>query len=166
VAQYAPIGPFYMPARDDYQSSGYRHTRSSLQFGGSVDHYHRVEEWGRPVRPYDEWRFPFRPYAVPYPEWGPPFAGLNFGYPGYAPFPYAAPQAPGPNPPAGGNPNVPGGNPNFPGFPGFNFPGFNAGPNPFQPFVPYRGFQPWFDDRYPSFDDRAPFRRQPFPVVP
>ncbi|MHB0955999.1 MAG: hypothetical protein ACYC0X_06415 [Pirellulaceae bacterium] len=76
VDQYTPIGPFYTFARSDYLQSGYRHTRSTIQAGLSVDHMHIVEEWGRPVRPYGEWRFPFRPYSVPYPMWGPPYAGL------------------------------------------------------------------------------------------
>lgn len=134
VRQYAPIGPFYIHNQADVTRSGYRHTRSSLQFGGSVDHYHSVEEWGQPVRPYDEWRFPYRPYSAPYPEWGPPYAGLGFGRAPWFPFFGGLPIGPG----LGG----------------------------VQPILPYEGFQPWFDDRYPAFDDRAPFRRQPFPVVP
>lgn len=80
VDQYTPIGPFYTFGRTDYLQSGYRHTRSSIQAGRSVDHLHVVEEWGRPVRPYGEWRFPYRPYSVPYGLWGPPFAGMNSWY--------------------------------------------------------------------------------------
>lgn len=136
VEQHTPIGPFYTFPRSDYTRSGYRHHRSSLQFGGSVDHYHRVEEWGNPVRPYDEWRFPYRPYSVPYGMWGPPYAGLGFG--GFPFFPF------------------------LPGGPG----GGGGGGGGFQPILPYQGFQPWFDDRYPAFDDRAPWRREPFPVLP
>lgn len=84
VTQYTPIGPFYTFARSDYLQSGYRHTRSSIQAGHSADHMHIVEEWGRAVRPYGEWRFPFRPYSVPYDLWGPPpFAGM--GFPGFFP---------------------------------------------------------------------------------
>lgn len=83
VTQYSPVGPFYTFPRPDYRRSGYRHTRSSLQAGRSADHMHVIEEWGRPVRPYGEWRFPYRPYSVPYPAWGPPYAGLN--QPGYYP---------------------------------------------------------------------------------
>src|SRR5687768_11730391 len=64
VSQFAPIGPFYAPDQGNFSRSGYRHNRSSMQFGGSVDHYHTVEEWGRPIQPYDEWRFPNRPYSV------------------------------------------------------------------------------------------------------
>jgi hypothetical protein len=93
VTQYTPIGPFYNYAQSDYLRSGYRHTRSSIQAGGSVDHMHIVEEFGRAVRPYGEWRFPYRPYSVPYPAWGAPFSGLG----NYPPQPY------GPNPtPHGG----------------------------------------------------------------
>jgi hypothetical protein len=51
--------------------SGYRHSRSTLQAGFSSDHYHSVEQWGAPARPYGEWRYPYRPFAVPYGEWGP-----------------------------------------------------------------------------------------------
>ena len=82
VTQYTPVGPVYRFERPDYMQSGYRHTRSSLQMGRSVDHLHLVEEWGNPVRPYGEWRYPYRPYSVPYPAWGAPFAGLG-GYGGY-----------------------------------------------------------------------------------
>ncbi len=98
VDQYTPIGPFYTFARTDYLQSGYRHTRSSIQAGTSVDHMHIVEEWGRPVRPYGEWRFPYRPYSVPYGLWGPPFAGLQYPYPWY----YGRP-GPGPAPGALGD---------------------------------------------------------------
>ena len=59
--------------------SGYRHYRSTIQAGGSADNLHIVEEWGRPVRPYGEWRFPYRPYSVPYSQWGQPFGGLGPG---------------------------------------------------------------------------------------
>lgn len=90
VTQYSPVGPFYTFPRPDYRRSGYRHTRSSIQAGGSADHMHIIEQWGRPVRPYGEWRFPYRPYSVPYPAWGPPYAGLS--QPGYSPYPLAAPR--------------------------------------------------------------------------
>ena len=52
-------------------SSVYRNSRSSLQGGNSADHYNRVDQYGPPVRPYGEWRYPNRPFAVPYPGWGP-----------------------------------------------------------------------------------------------
>lgn len=79
VDQYTPIGPVYTFARTDFMRSGYRHTQSVIQAGQSADYMHIVEEWGRPVRPYGEWQFPFRPYSVPYPLWGPPFGGLGGG---------------------------------------------------------------------------------------
>ena len=95
VTQYSPIGPVYVTPRSDYRKSGYRNTRSSIQAGGSADHLHIVEEWGNEVRPYGEWRFPFRPHSVPYGAWGPPFGGLQgvpLGLPG---MPLANPFAPG-----------------------------------------------------------------------
>lgn len=67
--------------------SVYRHTRSSLQVGDSVDQYHSVERYGEPVRPYGEWRFPYRPFSVPYPQWGPIYPGGGFGFP-FVPTPY------------------------------------------------------------------------------
>ena len=80
VNQYSRIGPFYNTTRSDYTTSGYRHTRSSIEAGGSVDHLHLVETWGRPVRPYEEWKYPFRPYSVPYQQWGPqPVPGMGYG---------------------------------------------------------------------------------------
>lgn len=88
VAQYSPIGPFYYYQRADYLKSGYRHYRSTIQIGNSADNYHQVEEWGRPVRPYEEWRFPYRPYSVPYQQWGPPFGGLGGGGGFIGPYPY------------------------------------------------------------------------------
>ena len=84
VAQYAAIDAPTVAATPPLQTSGYTHTRSSLNYGQSADNYHRVEEWGAPVRPYGEWRFPYRPFSTPYPNWGPPYAGLNLGLP----FPY------------------------------------------------------------------------------
>ena len=57
----------------------YRHSRSSLQIGDSIDQYHSVDEYGHPVRPYGEWRFPFRPFSVPYPLWGPKYGGVGYG---------------------------------------------------------------------------------------
>ena len=84
VAQYQPIPTPNRPEQV-LRSSGYTHTRSSLAYGQSADNYHRVESWGDPVRPYGEWRFPYRPYSVPYGAWGAPLAGLNLGrfVPGY-----------------------------------------------------------------------------------
>ena len=88
VAQYSPIGPVYVPQRPDYMQSGYRHTRSSLQAGSSIDHLHLVEEWGRPVRPYGEWRYPYRPYSAPYNVWGPPYGGFGGPFIGGGGFPF------------------------------------------------------------------------------
>lgn len=79
VSQYAPIEPPTAPAVTNFRTSGYTHTRSSLNYGQSADNYHRVERWGDPVRPYGEWRFPYRPFSTPYPNWGTPYAGLNVG---------------------------------------------------------------------------------------
>lgn len=85
VSQYAPIQKPQAPVAANFRSSGYTHTRSSLNYGASSDNYHRVQRWGEPVRPYGEWRFPYRPYSTPYPNWGAPFAGFNagFGGPGF-----------------------------------------------------------------------------------
>lgn len=79
VSQYAPEKTPTAPIAADFRTSGYTHTRSTLAYGQSADNYHRVEEWGDPVRPYGEWRFPYRPYSTPYPNWGPPFGGLQLG---------------------------------------------------------------------------------------
>jgi|GEM_PF-1692225 len=57
--------------RADFVRSGFRHTRSSLQGGFGADHYHVTEQWGGPVQPYGEWRYPNRPFSVPYGQWGP-----------------------------------------------------------------------------------------------
>ena len=86
VSQYAPIDAPTVASVSNFRTSGYTHTRSSLNYGQSADNYHRVEEWGDPVRPYGEWRFPYRPFATPYPNWGPPYAGLNLGFPFAVPY--------------------------------------------------------------------------------
>ena len=91
VTQYTKIQAPSVPQPSNFRTSGYTHTRSSLNYGQSADNYHRVEQWGDPVRPYGEWRFPYRPYSTPYPNWGPPYAGLNLGggyYGPYGPSPY------------------------------------------------------------------------------
>jgi len=117
VSQYSKIQAPSVPQPSNFRTSGYTHTRSSLNYGQSADNYHRVEQWGDPVRPYGEWRFPYRPYSTPYPNWGPPYAGLNLGggfYGPYGPMPYdpyrgagfnpgdryprSAPRGPGSNP--------------------------------------------------------------------
>lgn len=80
VTQFAPIDAPQAPVAANFRSSGYTHTRSSMNYGGSSDNYHRVQRWGDQVRPYGEWRFPYRPHSTPYPNWGPPFAGFNSGF--------------------------------------------------------------------------------------
>jgi hypothetical protein len=79
VQQYAPIGPFYLQAQGNYRRSGYHHTRSSIQVGTSSDNYHVVERFGESVRPYGEWRFPFRPHSVPAYLSTPQFHGRGYG---------------------------------------------------------------------------------------
>ena len=73
VTQYAQVGPVYVYPRPDYLKSGYRHMHSAVRGVRGTDHTHVVEQWGRPVRPYGEWRFPYRPYSVPYDLWGPQY---------------------------------------------------------------------------------------------
>jgi hypothetical protein len=139
VTQYAEIGPYYYYHRPDYQKSGYRHYRSTIQTGNTADNMHMVEEYGRPIRPYEEWRFPYRPHSVPYDAWGPPFGGLGGGYGGglYGGYPY------GPFPPNG-----------------------PIGPGPVGPVAPAWGggrnyAQPWLDGHYPTYDrnDRSDYYR-------
>jgi hypothetical protein len=71
VVQYAEKVEPVAPHAADFQESGFRHFRSSIQVGQSADNYYRVQSWGPPVRPYGEWQFPYRPYSVPYDQWGP-----------------------------------------------------------------------------------------------
>ncbi len=117
VDQYSPGVQPTVAQQTNYQQSGYRHTRSNLAYGGSVDNLHIVEEWGRPVRPYGEWLYPNRPFAVPYSQWGPQPVITPWGvWPGMG-----GPGWPGggggalPGPPAG-----PGGQPGAGG--GWNWP--------------------------------------------
>jgi hypothetical protein len=138
LQQYTPIGPFYIQPRGDYRRSGYRHMRSSIQVGGSSDNLHVVEEWGRPVRPYGEWRFPFRPNSVPYDLWGPPLPGFAGGFGG--PRSSATHQRPyGPGREVAAPPG-------------------DAPPNRIN-VRPYPGYrpQPWDDGRYPPYDSRGPY---------
>ncbi len=136
VNQFAQIGPFYYYHRPDFIRSGYRHYRSSIQVAGSADNLHIVEEFGNPVRPYEEWRFPYRPFSVPYDQWGPSFNGLGPG----------GVFAPGGGGWGGG---FPGGGWGGGGFPGGGFPGggFPGGGGPAVNFA-----QPWMDGYYPSYD--------------
>ena len=81
-----------VPQDPTFRGSGFHHYRSTIQYGQTADNYYRVEQWGPPVQPYGEWRFPNRPYSVPYDQWGAPFAGLNLGGYGNGPWghPYGA----------------------------------------------------------------------------
>jgi hypothetical protein len=169
VDQYAaPVDPVG-PSRSDLVRSGFRHYRSTLQAGQSMDNYHVTEEWGRPVMPYEQWRFPFRPFGVPYDAWGPPtpygmFFGAGLGFP----FP-AFPNRPGMGGPGMGGPGM--GGPGM-GGPGMGGPGMAGAPwgggnwgqgmgHPGQfgfPLQPDYRNQPWFDGTYPEappFDTRS-----------
>lgn len=108
ISQFAPIPPVYLRAgRPDYVQSGYRHRQSVIRDPrGSADRLHITEEWGRAVRPYGEWRFPYRPYSVPYPLWGPPNVNHHWSQPwgwggqprrgsGYGPGPITPPTGDG-----------------------------------------------------------------------
>lgn len=142
VTQYAQVGPFYYYFRPDYMKSGYRHTRSTIQLGNSADNLHIVEEWGRPVRPYEEWRFPYRPFSVPYNAWGPQVNVMGF------------PGAFGNFGPGGNGGGYPGG-----GMPGGMYPGGGGFPGVFpgQPNVPSQVI----DGFYPTYDrnDRSDYYR-------
>ncbi len=159
--------------RPDYVRSGFRHTRSTLQAGFSSDNYHVVEQWGGDVRPYGEWRYPNRPFAVPYGMWGPQLPQVVGGLPwgGFLP-PHGFPPPMNPNHPAGPNGNaappmggqgmmgpqgmVPGGFPGqvHPGVPnGFGYGGFGGGFG----VGPWNALGPMQDDYYPQ----APVMRAP-----
>lgn len=139
VAQFAPQELPTTAVAQPLRSSGYTHYRSSLAYGQSADNYHKVQQWGDPVRPYGEWRFPYRPYSTPYPNWGAPYAGLSFnnnfiggaggGYP-------ARPRRHGPG---GQRPNP------------------AAGTNRFAPYPAGRGtpypVAPYYDGYHPNYRD-------------
>ena len=149
VTQYSPIGPFYTYPQKSFTRSGYRNTRSSLQVGTSADHYHTTEQWGQPIQPYGEWRFPFRPHSVPYHAWGPQLYG---GYP-FGGFP----QGIG----VGFGGGLPGAGLYGSGIlpPGFGrVPGPLAGPDPLQPG--FSGPQQLLDGRYPPFEQLGPFEQK------
>ena len=145
VNQYAAIGPFYYYGRPDYVKSGYRHYRSSIQAGGSADNLHIVEEWGRPVIPYEQWRFPYRPFGSPYQDWGPPFGGL--GSTGF-PFPTGDRSFGGGQFWGGpwGGPWGGGGGP----WNGSNDSGHDHGHK--DNFRPFNFAQPWVDGYWPEYD--------------
>ena len=83
IGQYAAKRPATTAAPPPVRTSGFTHTRSSLHYGQSADNYFRVERYGDgpAVRPFGEWRFPYRPFSVPYDAWGPPYGGLNLNFP-------------------------------------------------------------------------------------
>jgi hypothetical protein len=174
VDQYAmPVEPV-APNRSEYSRSIYRNYRSSLQAGQSADNYHVVEQVGAPIEPYEQWRFPFRPYGVPYDAWGPqtPLTMINgLGVPGF-PGPYP-PQhhhhvpgsgtTPGGGAPGGGmhgggmhggwGPGT--GGPAWPGslhnYSPYGPAGGGTGGYPFGfPLQPNYSNQPWFDGTYPD----------------
>lgn len=152
VRQYAqPVASFEQQV-SNFRSSGYTHARSSLQYGPSADNYHRVEQWGDPVRPYGEWRFPYRPYAQPYSAWGPPLAGLGpiggFGpYPGYGAYPGNG---------AGGNPGHGNGGGGHAGRGDHGASAYPANPGNPYPALPGTGYDvpPQYDGSYPSTPNR------------
>lgn len=176
VDQYASPAVAYGPAPDAVQRSGYRNFRSTIQAGQSADNYHRVDEWGAKVQPYEQWRFPYRPYGVPYPAWGPQapygiFNGSGLGYGGFFPGVGLPPGvAPGTIPAAGTTPAP--GTPGT-GLPATGRPGFFFPPNPIPgfPLQPQYNNQPWFDGSYPQapelrnlrpgFRERLQLRRPP-----
>jgi hypothetical protein len=145
VTQYTPTPAVYKIDRPDYVQSGYRQTRSSLQMGRSVDQMHIVEEWGRPVRPYGEWRYPYRPYSVPYQAWGAPFAGLNVNGYGGLPY-YGGGGGPGGGVPYGG---IPGGGGAFNGIPPAALTNPAVPNNPGLGFPGQGGIYPYSDEHYP-----------------
>ncbi|XZE36682.1 hypothetical protein SH501x_002265 [Pirellulaceae bacterium SH501] len=166
--------------RPDYVKSGFRHTRSTLQAGFSSDNYHVVEQWGGDVRPYGEWRYPYRPFSVPYGMWGPQLPQVVGGLPwgGFPPHHgFHSPMNPnnpgGPNgdatPPFGGQgmsgPQgmFPGGFPGqvHPGVPnGFGYGGLGGGFGGYGGGFgvgPWNALGPMQDDYYPQ----APVMKAP-----
>lgn len=154
VAQYQPPEPAIAPEVSDFSRSGFRHTRSTLQYDQAADNMHIVEKWGAPIEPYEQWRFPYRPYGTPYPNWGAPYAGLGggvvatpFGFPGRF----------------GGLGGFGGG---FGG--GFNN-GFGNGgfqnPYPVTPNGPYP-VAPYYDGYYPSYPNKPRLNDREFFAKP
>ncbi|MCA9129681.1 MAG: hypothetical protein KDB22_21495 [Planctomycetales bacterium] len=159
VDQYAQRVEPTVAQRADFQRSGYRNYRSTLQAGQSADNIHIVEQWGKAVLPYEQWRFPYRPYGVPYDQWGPqaPYGFLNgllpngIGY-GAAPWPTNPMQPAYPNTNNGGDPSRAPGYWNRPAY-GNYYPGQQPYGFPLSP--QYQG-QPWFDGTYPTAPPLVP----------
>jgi hypothetical protein len=136
VDQFAAAVEPQSNERADYVRSGYRSSRSSLQTGFSADHYHVTEQWGQPVQPYGQWRYPNRPFSVPYSQWGPqlpqvlgvgtPWGGNNRWNGGPWPF-HPGMGQPGMGQPGMGQPGM--GQPGPAGPNGPNGPMFPAGNN-------------------------------------
>ena len=185
IDQYAageqPISPY----RQDFTRSGYRHFRSTLQAGQSADNMHIVEQWGQPVIPYEQWRFPFRPYAVPYDAWGPqaPYGISNSsvqfgvgrgnwsGHPGGPPHPGAGAGGYGPG---GGYGPVSGYDAGYGGYDGPRYSdshgpaGYPTGPHPDPNHAPARRPGNW--GGYPQGGARphtyGPHDSRGFPLTP
>ncbi|MEO8270422.1 MAG: hypothetical protein ABI557_11935 [Aureliella sp.] len=163
VDQYALGEQPNAPFREDFSRSGYRNYRSTLQAGQSADNLHVVEQWGQPVIPYEQWRFPFRPYAVPYDAWGPqaPYGITNGSFQaniGGNPGGYGSTGA-GPMPNAGygngsyGNGNNGNGNNGIPAPNQWRGGQYNSnGPNASRgfPLTPTYNREPWYDGNYPT----------------
>lgn len=155
ITQYAQNAAVYHQERPDYQQSGFRYTRSSLQMGRSIDHLALTEEWGNPVRPYGEWRYPYRPYSVPYPAWGAPYAGLNINYGPYYGGGGAGPWVGGATPygaqayPGQGYGGIPGGGGAFNGIPPAALTHPAVPNNPGLGFPGQGGVYPYSDEHYP-----------------
>jgi hypothetical protein len=169
VDQFAqPVDPIAQQ-RSDFQRSGFRNYRSSLQVGTSADNMQVTEQWGNPVQPYEAYRFPYHPYNVPYDQWGPntqfwnsnPFWMNAWGAypPNPWPRPMPHPHAPG-TPPAGAGgagmgPGGPGmGGPGM-GGPGMGVPGMGGPGAGFPGGYGPGGYSP---GGYPTYD---PYRHQP-----
>ena len=167
VDQYAVVEQPLAPFREDFSRSGYRNFRSTLQAGQSADNVHVVEQWGQPVIPYEQWRFPFRPYAVPYNAWGPqaPYGITNGTFQaniGVNPGGYGPPGGGGMSPNVGyGSGNV--GSSGY-GASGYGTSGFRGmgpwgagqqggySPNASRgfPLTPTYNNEPWYDGNYPT----------------
>lgn len=186
VSQYAQVEAPPVVDQSRRVNSGFSNYRSTIQVGQSADNYHRVDQWGPPVVPYGEWRFPNRPYSAPYERWGAPYAGLGFQF-GFIP-PIGVPPYPGPGmPPGAGVPGggwpgagIPGGGlpgAGMPGggWPGGGFPGTGL-PHwgiPGQPFHPYPVFPggayphpPWYDGFHPDYPVRPRLNDRQFFRLP